>query len=1090
MQVDKIKLRRPALPFLLLLLGIAAMTLLSCQLTQEAKEVNTLSFTALYDSLSRYDSVTIVVKDQGSRSADTLFKGKVNAVSKIQNLTAPHYTGKTAIIEIRGYDAGILVSQVDRTFDGAKDSTLAVEVKVIPKDTTPVATVPDLPAISSLIPGDAKVTVTWAAVPGAVEYDLYYGEGGAVDKSSTRVKKVTSPWEVKALKNGATYAFALNAMNSAGESGLGAVQTAAPQAAPVNSPAIDSATGGNGRVTFTWASLPEALGYVLYYRAGSTVDKTGTRITGIYSPYALTGLANGTQYAFAITALTAAGETGLSNIVTVTPQAPPVGSLSYAANPAVYWTSVPITPNPATITGAVDSFTISPSLPPGLALDKATGGISGTPTAASARTDYTVKAKTPGGESTALLSLTVNGAPSGLQYKDNPAVYWQSAAIATNSATVSGIVDSFTVSPALPAGLTLSKSTGAISGTPSAISASARYTVTAHNPAGTSSVEITLLVNGPPSGFNYSLNPAVYYQYVAIAPNAATLSGTVDSFTVTPALPAGLSLNKTTGAITGTPTASSSATAYTVTARNAAGSPTVTLTLTVKGPPTGLSYSTPNPVYLKSIPIAANSASVTGTVDSFTVSPALPAGLSLNKTTGAITGTPTAIAAAATYSVTARNPSGSTAFNLNITVNNPITGLSYAVNPAVYWKGVALSPPNTPTITGTPDSFTVSPALPAGMSLDKSTGAITGAPTVAAAQAVYVLTAYAGTVTAAANLTLTVHGPPVITYAVQAASYTQGTAIVSNTVSATPAGTVDSFKVAPALPAGLSISKSTGTVSGTPTATAAAANFVVTAWNKAGFGMDTISIAVTAPASTVTLKVQAETGLDTTHLTGYNGGFAPSTYIAKPGQPYFGVYRFNLSAASPTGLASAKVRFRSYGVGPGWNGGAKNLTFKIYRLKSDWTEGTGNWYWHRAAYQNNGAVILANYLYSDYIKNNSTDPADSSGLRSTQHYIVRSENLILAQSEAKTISFPAASIHTDFSTPIPGPANLVDLELDMTDYVKGILNGTYTDYGFTLVVEGLPSDAVDWITVIHKEAGDGNADESDGNHGARMILQY
>ena len=61
---------------------------------------------------------------------------------------------------------------------------------------------------------------------------------------------------------------------------------------------------------------------------------------------------------------------------------------------------------------------------------------------------------------------------------------------------------------------------------------------------------------------------------------------------------------------------------------------------------------------------------VTGTPTSYSIAPALPAGLSLNTTTGVISGTPSATAASATYTVTATNAGGSTTATLTIVVNS------------------------------------------------------------------------------------------------------------------------------------------------------------------------------------------------------------------------------------------------------------------------------------------------------------------------------------------------------------------------------------------------------------------------------------
>jgi len=61
------------------------------------------------------------------------------------------------------------------------------------------------------------------------------------------------------------------------------------------------------------------------------------------------------------------------------------------------------------------------------------------------------------------------------------------------------------------------------------------------------------------------------------------------------------------------------------------------------------------------------------TQSSYTISSALPAGLSLDGATGVISGTPTAASPAATYLVTTGNSGGSSSANISITVKNPQT---------------------------------------------------------------------------------------------------------------------------------------------------------------------------------------------------------------------------------------------------------------------------------------------------------------------------------------------------------------------------------------------------------------------------------
>jgi len=87
-------------------------------------------------------------------------------------------------------------------------------------------------------------------------------------------------------------------------------------------------------------------------------------------------------------------------------------------------------------------------------------------------------------------------------------------------------------------------------------------------------------------------------------------------------------------------------------------------------PPSGLSYTTATADYTVGTPIPPNSpTSSGGAVTSYSVSPALPAGLSLSTSTGIISGTPTVVTSTASYTVTASNSAGSTTASLSITVN-------------------------------------------------------------------------------------------------------------------------------------------------------------------------------------------------------------------------------------------------------------------------------------------------------------------------------------------------------------------------------------------------------------------------------------
>lgn len=247
-----------------------------------------------------------------------------------------------------------------------------------------------------------------------------------------------------------------------------------------------------------------------------------------------------------------------------------------------------------------------------------------------------------------------------------------------------------------------------------------------------------------PANLSYASNPATYLRGTAIVANTPSLTGTGPfTWSVSPALPAGLSLDPSSGLLTGTPAVASASTSYVVTVTNSYGSTTANLGLTVLEPPSGLTYTAyPAPQYSVGTAITPNVPSVSGTVTRYTVTPALPAGLKMDSVTGIISGTPTAVWAAANYLITASNGiGGSTTVTLNITVSQKPSNLSYSLNPAEYLEGVAITA-NAPSLpAGGKVTYTVSPALPAGLTLNALTGVISGTPSTAAATGYYTVTA-------------------------------------------------------------------------------------------------------------------------------------------------------------------------------------------------------------------------------------------------------------------------------------------------------------------------------------------------------------
>ena len=85
----------------------------------------------------------------------------------------------------------------------------------------------------------------------------------------------------------------------------------------------------------------------------------------------------------------------------------------------------------------------------------------------------------------------------------------------------------------------------------------------------------------------------------------------------------------------------------------------------------------------------------------YTMSAALPTGLSFTNTTGVITGTPSTITTAANYAITAWNKSGSSTFTVSIATVPPVPIISYSSSPVDLELGTPVGTTPNPTITVT-----------------------------------------------------------------------------------------------------------------------------------------------------------------------------------------------------------------------------------------------------------------------------------------------------------------------------------------------------------------------------------------------------
>jgi len=345
-----------------------------------------------------------------------------------------------------------------------------------------------------------------------------------------------------------------------------------------------------------------------------------------------------------------------------------------------------------TVGTAITSYTITASnsptsfnvgvLPAGLAVN-ASGVISGTPTLAGTYSvDLSGNNATGSG---AVRSLVITIAPAG----PVPVVggtLTQSAPINqpfTYSIVATQSPASYSAVP-LPLGLAVDPQTGIISGTPSVAGVYA-IALRATNNNGTSDPATLTLTLGSLSvissstSINGGVGVAFAYQIGATnSPASYNVSG----------LPAGLTVNSTTGLISGTPTSAGTST-VSLSANNLAGPGPVTLATFTIG----------------NVPVITSAGTVAGTAGSpltFNVTASnapssyaalgLPSGLSINSATGVISGTPTLVGAF-TASVTATNVSGtSTASSLAFTIAAVATPPVAATPPTILSQPASQTP--------------------------------------------------------------------------------------------------------------------------------------------------------------------------------------------------------------------------------------------------------------------------------------------------------------------------------------------------------------------------------------------------------------
>ena len=245
------------------------------------------------------------------------------------------------------------------------------------------------------------------------------------------------------------------------------------------------------------------------------------------------------------------------------------------------------------------------------------------------------------------------------------------------------------------------------------------FTITAVNVDGTSatspvSASITTgPIPVPLASPTFTLSSGAGSTVVGNSVNGYTISSTggdIATYSISPAIGTtpGLSFSTSTGLISGTPTTAASALIYTITATNSTGTATGTFTVTVTSALAAPVFTLSSSSESRGTGSALTGYTISstgGAIASYGISPAISTtpGLSFSTSTGLISGTPTTVASAQAYTITATNASGSSNATFTLTViygigsTGPGGGLIYYYLAAGFNCGATFTSTGSPT---------------------------------------------------------------------------------------------------------------------------------------------------------------------------------------------------------------------------------------------------------------------------------------------------------------------------------------------------------------------------------------------------------
>ncbi|MBA4735338.1 MAG: hypothetical protein H2065_05040, partial [Candidatus Poseidoniales archaeon] len=484
---------------------------------------------------------------------------------------------------------------------------------------------------------------------------------------------------------------------------------------------------------------------------------------------------------------------------------------------------------------------IHPAIPAGL--NFANGVLSGTPTANLSLSMFTIYANTTGGSASHTINITILEPSVILNYDpENQTMTRGVAMVDMVPTTTNGSVETWTITPTLPAGLNFNN--GVISGTPTVNMSRQTFTVWANNTGGAAFHTVNLTINEPIVTLDYNPENLTLTRMTPMTDLHPTVTGgNVSQWGIEPNILPGLFFDN--GLLYGTPSVNQTIPImYTIYANTSGGVATHTVNISVLEPLVDFAFNPENQTFTRGeqniVWEAVWSSTTSGMPQSWAIEPALPAGLNFNN--GSITGSPTVNLTRTQYIVWANNSGGSAWASINMTINEPEPMIDYNPNELVLTRNTTMATLQPNVTGGVVASWEIEPAPPVGLAfLD---GVLSGTPGLIQNKTQYTVWANnsGGSMMAYLNITV-LDIVPEISYVPYNVTLTNDTSVL-DMLPINLGGPPLTWDISPSLSAGLEFNQSTGQLTGTPTEVMAMRLYTVTATNSGGSSTTQINITV------------------------------------------------------------------------------------------------------------------------------------------------------------------------------------------------------------------------------------------------------